>query len=142
MSKQEIYKLQLDAFMKPHVMWRIETTKDVNDIPLDLLKEVSFWEWNVDIEHDAHTAYWTSMLNWNGKPVYDNLVDEITECCLMQVDPEGYDNISDEDFSELAWYVYSKLQHVIKDEAFHDDVYEFYYKFYNDYNNKINNLIK
>tara|TARA_R110000803_G_C11707003_1_gene286343 strand:+ start:22 stop:459 length:438 start_codon:yes stop_codon:yes gene_type:complete len=123
MSKQEIFKLQLDAFMIPHVMWRIEVEhKVIKKDALAILKKHSEWKWDEDVEHDAMAAY----LSANSHR-YHLLVQEVVDCLLMHVSAkktEELDNINAMDYSDLMDYVDDKLKHVIKNQAFHPDVYE------------------
>lgn len=141
MKKQEIFKLQLDAFMQPFVMWRIETTKNVSETPMELLQDKSLWEWNEDIEHDACTAYWMS-----SPEIYNNLVQEIVECLLMQVSSKGtldeYENIGQQNFNDLYLYVEDKLRDIIRNEAFYECVFDHYLEVYSSLDSSINNLLK
>jgi hypothetical protein len=134
MKKVDIIKLQLDAFMKPHVMWRIVVEKNVTETPLELIQSQSPWEWDEEVEHDAMAALLCQPKR------FEFLVQEVTEVCLMDIDQ--YDNINNSEFSELAWYVHSKLESVIANEAFHKEIYTFFRKMFLDYESSINDLIK
>ena len=139
MTKLEIFKLQADAFMKPHVMWRIEVEKNVMKYPMDLVKAESIWEWNEDIEHDAMVA---SLFQFDR---IDSLANEIVDCLLMNVSPEGttdeYDNINNKDYSDLTQYVFNNLNKVIKSEVFYNDVFDYYEELFQQWGGKIEDLI-
>ena len=74
MSKQEMLKLQLDVFMKPHVMWRLEVEpRIIKKDELDILKGNSEWKWDEEIEHDAMAAYLTTNISRYQKLVQDTV---------------------------------------------------------------------
>ena len=139
MTKLEIFKLQADAAMQPHVMWRIEVEKNVMKYPMDLIKAKSMWEWDEDIEHDAMVA---SLFNFDR---INSTTREIVDCMLMNVSVEGtdeYENISDVDYQDLIQHVFNKLGKVIKNEIFHKDVFNYYEELFEQWDGKIENLIK
>ena len=133
MTKLEIFKLQADAFMKPHVMWRIAVEKNVMKYSMDLVKAESLWEWNEDIEHDAMVA---SLFQFDR---IDSLTTEIVDCLLMNVDE--YDNISNGDYLDLTQYVFNSIGKVIKSEVFYNDVFDYYEERFQQWDEKIEDLI-
>lgn len=134
MKKLEIFKLQADAFMKPHVMWRTEVEKDVMKYSMDLVKAESMWEWSEDIEHDAMVA---SLFQFDR---IDELTQEIVDCMLMNVNE--YDNINNKDYQDLIQYVFNKIGKVIKSEAFYSDVFDYYEELFQQWDEKVEDLIK
>jgi hypothetical protein len=139
MTKQEIFKLQLDACMNPHVMWRESTTFYKKESLLELCKMESMWEWGDDIEHDASLSYWIS-----SDEIYVDLAQEILDCCLMNVSKkatEEYDKINDTDYQELWAYVIKKLEKIIRHEAYDKEAFSYFLKIHKRVYKETNNLI-
>lgn len=122
MKKLEILKLQLDAFVQPHIMWKVEVEKNVTTTPIDLLKQ-GIYEWNLDIEHDAMVA---SVAEPHKR---EKLVTDIVDLMLMTVSTnktDEYHNISDFNYNELCDYANAKIEEALEFEVFHDEVYTYY----------------
>jgi len=141
MKKQEIFKLQLDAYLTPYIWWRLNAGPD-KEWPEDLIKSESLWEWNEDIEQASNAGYWLST-----PKIYGRLVNDIVSIFLMQISKnktDEYDNISHPDFDELCDYVADKLEDMLLNESFFEDVTIHYKGVWNKLNTEmesINNII-
>ena len=139
MTKQEIFKLQLDAFIRPHLMWRHEIdvnskVKDWNGVkalPDEELKEISLWEWDVDVQHDAHYAFFVSCPH-----VFKGVCEDTLESFLIASSPldnklKHYEEISNEDYVDLMFYIEDKLYKEIREDlVFTPEIFDFFLDVY------------
>ena len=142
MKKQEIFKLQLDAYITPFVWWRLNAGPN-KEWPKDLIKSESLWEWDEDVEQASTAGYFLST-----PKIYFKLVNEIVDVFLMQISKnktEEYDNISYPDYDELFYYVSDKLEDILLEESFDKEVTMHYKEVWSKLNTEmesINNIIK
>ena len=134
MEKQEIFKLQLDAFIQPFIMWRV-SVGPTGQWPKELIQSESLWKWNEDVEHDSTVGFYLST-----PKIYNDLVQEIVDVFLMQISKKGteeYDNIPDRYYAELCDYVNDKLEDELLKEGFWEEIVKHYKKVWNKYNTQL-----
>lgn len=134
MKKQEIFKLQLDAYITPFVWWRISAGPD-KEWPEDLIISESLWEWDGDIEQASTVGYYLST-----PKIYYKLVNDMLDIFLMQISKnktDEYDNISHPDYDELFDYVDDKLEDILLEESFDKEVTMHYKEVWNKLNTEM-----